>query len=83
MQTTRKSGRISGGKIEMRVLFLCAVQDIRPAWPVEQLYHFIPNGELAVVHNAGHYLWLQQYHEVKKHLRRFLNLSDEPEGELA
>ena len=60
--------------LKMKILFLCAKQDIRPDWPARQLCSLVRNGEIAFIEGAGHYMWLQNPTDMRSALRRFLKV---------
>jgi proline iminopeptidase len=61
--------------LDVKILFMCAQNDVRPNWPTEQLYYLAKHGTIVFIENATHYLWLHQNQEVKHQLRSFLGLS--------
>ena len=61
--------------LKMPALFLCAQNDIRPNWPVQQIHALIENSMLVTIPEAAHYIWLTHYDEMKLELRKFLGLS--------
>jgi proline iminopeptidase len=58
--------------IEAPMLAVCGGEDIRPSWPVEQLVHLIPNAGIAMLPEAGHYLWLTHADSLRTVMRGFL-----------
>lgn len=57
---------------ELKTLFMCAENDIRPNWPVLQLYNLLPNAELTIIERAEHYIWINEYEAMKDALLNFL-----------
>ena len=58
--------------LQVPILFVCASDDIRLSWPVEQLAHLAPKGQFHSVEGAGHHLELTHVGELAAILRRFL-----------
>ncbi|MEG1547525.1 MAG: alpha/beta fold hydrolase [Clostridia bacterium] len=61
-------------KLTMRMLFMCAENDLRPNWPAEQIFNLVSNGKMVYIKGAGHYIWLSQKAEMERQLRSFLGL---------
>lgn len=62
-------------ELNMRVLIMCAREDVRPNWPSMQIHALMPNAELVFIHGAAHYIWLTHADEMKEKLRAFLGLT--------
>lgn len=62
--------RIAG--LNKSTLFVMAEKDIRPSWPVEQLYHLMPRARYVCIPQAEHYIWLSNDEELKNALLSFL-----------
>jgi len=59
-------------RLNVKTLFICAENDIRPNWPTLQLYNLLPNAKLSIIKDAAHYIWLTQYDVMKEALLNFL-----------
>jgi len=46
--------------------------DIRPAWPTEQLANLLPRGEFVLIPGAGHVIWATHPEELRHTLRQFV-----------
>lgn len=62
-------------ELNMRVLIMCAGDDVRPNWPSMQIHALMPNAELVFIDGAAHYIWLTHADEMKDKLRAFLGLT--------
>lgn len=62
-------------------LFVCAQEDIRPAWPAEQLCALMPNATLAIIPGAAHYLWLTHAQALADVLRSFMRTLSQPQAQ--
>ena len=58
--------------LETPMLAVVGGEDIRPSWPAEQVAHLLPNAGIAVLPEAGHYLWLTHAESLRAVLRGFL-----------
>ena len=65
-------------------LFVMAKNDIRPSWPVEQLYQLMPDARYVSIPNAEHYIWLCNGEALKAQLLSFWaqKLSKRVEGKM-
>ncbi len=59
-------------QLAVPALFIYGELDIRPAWPIEQLAHLLPNGRFELIHGASHCIWLSHADEVRGLLRDFI-----------
>lgn len=53
-------------------LFVYGAEDIRPAWPVEQIARLLPGARFVLLEGADHYLWQARPAELRAALREFL-----------
>ncbi|GAA0339944.1 hypothetical protein GCM10008967_32910 [Bacillus carboniphilus] len=69
-----KSPHLLKNLSEFRIptLFVWAENDIRPAWPIQQLANLISNSSYVEVKGAEHYIWLQKDNELREILAEFL-----------
>lgn len=56
-------------QLQVPAIFISAENDIRPAWPAQQLANLIPKGEFHQVAGAAHCIWLTHYDELKVLMR--------------
>lgn len=59
-------------KIETKALFISGSKDIRPSWPVEQVYHLVNNSKYEVLEGAGHYLWMTHGEKLEELIKGYL-----------
>jgi proline iminopeptidase len=59
-------------KLNKPTLFAMAEKDIRPSWPVEQLYHLMPKAKYVSIPRAEHFLWLNSSEDLEAELLCFL-----------
>jgi proline iminopeptidase len=59
-------------QIDVPVLFVFAADDVRPAWPAQQLAALIAGAEEIVIEGAAHYIWLTQPEALRAALHGFL-----------
>lgn len=57
----------------IRTLFVMAENDIRPSWPVKQLYRLMPNAIFVQIPQAEHFIWLLKSTDLKRELLSFLS----------
>ena len=60
--------------LNIPTLLICAENDIRPIWPIQQLHSLIKNSKLIIIKNAQHNIWLTHYDEMKNYINNFVNL---------
>ena len=58
--------------LDVPTLAVSGSEDIRPAWPVEQIAHLLPDARFELIEGAGHNLWLTHADELRSLLRAFL-----------
>ena len=63
--------------LQIRTLFLMAKNDIRPSWPVEQLYKLMPKASYVRIPRAEHFIWLKNGEALKKELLSFMGSGKE------
>ena len=59
--------------LQVPVLVVVGAEDIRPSWPNEQIAQLLPHSVYARIEGAGHCPWMTHPHELRGHLRGFLN----------
>lgn len=59
-------------KLNKRTLFIMAENDIRPSWPVEQLYKLMQNAKYVSIPHAEHFIWIFNSEALKMELLSFL-----------
>jgi len=59
--------------LQVPIMFVCAGDDIRPSWPVEQLAHLAPIGQLHTIEGAPHHMYLSHSGELAAVLRPFIS----------
>lgn len=59
-------------QLNIKTIFIMAEKDIRPSWPVEQLYHLMPNAKYVSIPKAEHYIWLFNREALEEALLSFL-----------
>lgn len=57
---------------DIPALFIYGSEDIRPAWPVEQVARLLPNGHWKMLPGANHNLWLSHRDEVGELIGAFV-----------
>ncbi len=58
--------------LDIKTLFVVAENDIRPSWPVEQLYNLMPNASYVCIHQTEHFIWQFNSAELEHELLSFL-----------
>lgn len=59
-------------ELNIDTLFLMAENDIRPSWPVEQLFQLMPRARYVTIPKSEHYIWLFNGEEFENALLSFL-----------